>query len=167
MVKGIIMSNKFQPAKCSIWGIMLFAWIGFLPFIGNTTAVQSSQEVNLEEKNVVKFDPSFEESLFGVQDRSKWKIIQTLHVNPASEDADDKGPGTVDKPLKTVVRAVEMVKPGTRVLIYPGLYRESITLQKTETLDQSGTAESPYPLVLLSFYNFVSRIYNITSLLVR
>ncbi len=137
------MSNKSQPAKHSVLGMMLLGWIGLLTFIGDAASAPGGQEVFLEEKNVVAFDPSFEKSLFGVQDRSKWKMTRTLHVNPASKAADDKGPGTADKPLKTVVRAVEMVRPGTRVLIYPGLYRESITLQKAVTLDQSGTAESP------------------------
>ncbi len=137
------MSNTSQRTKCSLWGMMLLAWIGLLVFIGDAAAASGGPEVNLEEKNVVKFDPSFEESLFGVQDPSKWKMTQTLHVNPSSKAADDKGPGTADQPLKTVVRAVEMIKPGTRVLIYPGVYREPITLQKTEAVDPSGTAESP------------------------
>ncbi len=137
------MIKKSQPAKWSNFGMMIFAWIGLLALCGDVAAAQEGQDVNLEEKNVVKFDTSFEKTLFGVQDRSKWKISQTLHVNPASKAADDNGSGTDEKPLKTVARAVEMVKPGTRILIYPGIYRESITLQKTETLDQSGTAESP------------------------
>ena len=123
--------------------LLFVAWIGLLTFTGDAAAAQGGQEGNLEEKNVVKFDPSFEKSLFGVKDASQWNITRTLYVNPASDAADDKGPGTPDKPLKTVVRAIEMVKPGTRVLLYPGVYRESITLQKTKTTDPSGTAESP------------------------
>ncbi len=129
--------------QSTFWATVLFAWIVLLPLAGVAVAGPLNPEGHLQEKDVVKFDPSFEKSLFGVQDPSKWKITRTLHVNPASKAADDKGPGTADKPLKTVAHAIERVKPGTRVLIYPGLYRESIMLQKTEDRDPSGTAESP------------------------
>jgi hypothetical protein len=127
----------------AVLSILFVAWLGSLAFTNVAAAAQEAKETNLEEKNVVKFAPSFENSLFGVKDASQWNITRTLHVNPASGVADDKGPGNAEKPLKTVVRAIELVKPGTRVLIYPGVYRESITLQKTKTIDQSGTAESP------------------------
>jgi hypothetical protein len=117
--------------------------VGLLIFAGVVVAARAKDPGSLEETRVVKFDPSFEKSLWGVQDSQKWRISLTLHVNPASKVADDNGPGTADRPLKTVARAVELAKPGTRVLIYPGVYGESITLQKTEALDQSGTADAP------------------------
>jgi parallel beta-helix repeat protein len=119
---------------------LLCGWVAMLIFAGVASAVEPG---NPDEKNVMKFDPSFEKSLWGVQDSKKWKIAQTLHVNPASKAADDKGPGTAEQPLKTISRAVELAKPGTRVLIHPGVYREGVSLHRSETLDQSGTAEAP------------------------
>ena len=65
-----------------------------------------------------------------------------LFVNLFHADADDANPGTEDRPLKTIAKAAALAvqnnlrNTSTRVVIYPGVYRESISLQsKTKLSD--------------------------------
>ena len=51
--------------------------------------------------------------------------------------ASDDGPGTFEKPWKTLAKAAAQVKPGDKVIISDGVYRESVVLKT------SGTAEQP------------------------
>lgn len=79
-----------------------------------------------------------------------------LFVNLSHPNADDANPGTVDRPLKTIAKTVDLAvqnnlrNTSTRIVIYPGVYRESIVLQsKTKLSDaaiqfeakESGTAK--------------------------
>lgn len=50
----------------------------------------------------------------------------TLFVDGASPDASDRGPGTEARPLRTISRAADLVRPGDAVVIRAGVYRESI-----------------------------------------
>lgn len=58
-------------------------------------------------------------------------------VDVQHPQAADENPGSPDRPLKTVGKAAQLVKPGDTVLVRPGVYRESVRLR------QSGTAEAP------------------------
>jgi hypothetical protein len=51
--------------------------------------------------------------------------------------AADEGPGTADRPLKTIARAAQLAGPGDIVTVRPGVYREAVRLRR------SGTAEAP------------------------
>lgn len=51
---------------------------------------------------------------------------KTYVVNQRHPSASDENPGTNDRPLKTINRAAQLVKAGERVLIYKGIYRETI-----------------------------------------
>ena len=54
------------------------------------------------------------------------EYVETLHVdcrNPAAADSND---GSEGQPFKTIQRAADLAKPGTRVLIHAGLYRECV-----------------------------------------
>ena len=50
----------------------------------------------------------------------------TLHVDTRSPRASDANPGTESLPFKTIGRAAELLRPGQRVLVHPGVYRECI-----------------------------------------
>ena len=63
---AIPLSNNSKPPKRSFGQAMLLAWIGLLPFAVVAVAASGDRGGNLEEKNVVKFDPSFERSLVSV-----------------------------------------------------------------------------------------------------
>ncbi len=54
------------------------------------------------------------------------EYTRTYVVNQRHPDANDDNPGTEDKPLLTINKAAQLVKPGERVLIYSGVYRETI-----------------------------------------
>ncbi len=51
---------------------------------------------------------------------------KTYVVNQRHPAASDANPGTEALPLLTVNKAAQLVKPGARVLIYSGVYREMI-----------------------------------------
>ena len=54
------------------------------------------------------------------------QFSKTYHVDNQAEAADDAGPGTSERPLKTVNRAAQVLQPGERVVIAAGVYRESV-----------------------------------------
>jgi len=57
--------------------------------------------------------------------------------------ANDGNPGTDDRPLKTIVKAVDLAvqnnlrNTGTRIVIYPGVYRETISLRSNTGLSDA------------------------------
>jgi hypothetical protein len=58
-------------------------------------------------------------------------------VAQRNSQASDDGPGTMERPWKTVTRAAEKVAPGDVVIIRDGVYRERVVLKT------SGSAEAP------------------------
>jgi hypothetical protein len=52
---------------------------------------------------------------------------RTLFVDQHSAVASDHGDGSADRPFRTIGRAAEVVAPGERVLVAPGVYREQVT----------------------------------------
>lgn len=59
---------------------------------------------------------------------------RVLYVAPNGHDTN---PGTRNRPFQTIQRAVDIVKPGDRVRVFPGVYREAVTVTR------SGTAARP------------------------
>ena len=59
------------------------------------------------------------------------------HVAVRHPAASDACPGTRDRPWKTLTKAAGVVRPGDRVLIHSGVYREHIVLER------SGSADAP------------------------
>jgi hypothetical protein len=61
----------------------------------------------------------------------QWDIdpgpTRTYYVDQSSPDASDEGDGRADRPFRTIGRAAEVVGPGERVLVAPGVYREQVT----------------------------------------
>lgn len=54
------------------------------------------------------------------------KFSKTYYVDASSFKADDDGPGTKEKPFKTINKAAQVLEPGERVIIAEGVYRESV-----------------------------------------
>ncbi|MDY6802773.1 MAG: right-handed parallel beta-helix repeat-containing protein [Cyanobacteriota bacterium] len=85
-------------------------------------------EVPLVEGSYVKYEP---EKKNPVDENS---VSQNIYVNPAFLKASDNNPGTELLPLKSLLAAANIVNKniqnniGTRVILYPGIYRESIEI---------------------------------------
>jgi hypothetical protein len=54
------------------------------------------------------------------------QFTKTWHVAQRSPDADDRNPGTSERPLRTIQAAANMVGPAQRVLVHAGVYRELV-----------------------------------------
>jgi hypothetical protein len=51
---------------------------------------------------------------------------KTYYVDGQSKNADDKGPGSQERPFRTINAAAQVLQPGERVVIAEGVYRECI-----------------------------------------
>lgn len=51
---------------------------------------------------------------------------RTYHVDPPHPQASDDNPGTEARPLRTINRAAQVLRPGQRVVIHAGTYRERV-----------------------------------------
>ena len=51
-------------------------------------------------------------------------FTRTYYVDNGSTHADDNGPGSKDRPFRTIGRAAQVLQPGERVVIASGTYRE-------------------------------------------
>ncbi|MCE5215725.1 right-handed parallel beta-helix repeat-containing protein, partial [bacterium] len=73
-----------------------------------------------------------------------------LIVDPGHPQSSDSNSGSPESPLKTIARSAELVQPGDRVIIKPGLYRESIPLKRSGAPGApiSFVAETPGTVVI-------------------
>jgi len=53
-------------------------------------------------------------------------FTRTYYVDGNSSRSDDRGPGTSERPFRTIGKAAEVLQPGERVVIAAGTYRECI-----------------------------------------
>ena len=51
---------------------------------------------------------------------------KTYYVDGQAKNADDKGPGTKERPFRTINHAAQVLQPGERVVIAEGVYRECV-----------------------------------------
>ena len=51
---------------------------------------------------------------------------RTYYVDNNSAEAEDNGPGTSDRPFRTINKAAQVLQPGERVVIASGVYRECV-----------------------------------------
>ena len=84
-------------------------------------------------------DTSFLSGMWALKGASMWRTRRTVHVDVQAVNASDTNSGTANAPLKTLGAALKLAQPGTRILLHPGWYPESVTLGKA----QSGTANEP------------------------
>ena len=61
---------------------------------------------------------------FKTWEPSQLHFTKTLYVDQRHPRASNDGPGTCDRPLKTIQRAAQLLRPGERVVIASGVYRE-------------------------------------------
>ena len=54
------------------------------------------------------------------------RFMKTYYVDGQAKNADDAGPGTKERPFKTINHAAQILQPGERVVIAAGVYREFI-----------------------------------------
>lgn len=54
------------------------------------------------------------------------QFTKTYYVDGQAKAADDSGPGTPERPFKTVNHAAQVLQPGERVVIAAGVYRELV-----------------------------------------
>jgi hypothetical protein len=53
-------------------------------------------------------------------------FTKTYYVDGSSNKSDDRGSGSLKRPFRTIGKAAEVLKPGERVVIATGTYRESV-----------------------------------------
>ena len=54
------------------------------------------------------------------------QFSKSYYVDQKSANADDAGPGTRERPFRTIGKAAEVLQPGERVVIGEGIYREVV-----------------------------------------
>ena len=54
------------------------------------------------------------------------QFSKTYYVDGSAASADDNGPGTRERPFRTIGKAAEVLQPGERVVIAEGIYRECV-----------------------------------------
>jgi hypothetical protein len=54
------------------------------------------------------------------------RFTKTYYVDGQAKNADDRGPGTKERPFRTINHAAQVLEPGERVMIAEGVYREEI-----------------------------------------
>ncbi len=54
------------------------------------------------------------------------RFTRTYYVDGSSPRSDDRGPGTHQRPFRTIGKAAEVLQPGERVVIAAGTYRECV-----------------------------------------
>ncbi len=54
------------------------------------------------------------------------RFTKTYYVDGEAKNADDAGPGSQDRPFKTINHAAQVLQPGERVVIAAGVYREFV-----------------------------------------
>ena len=58
---------------------------------------------------------------------------KTYYVDTGSANADDSGPGSSERPFRTISRAAKLLEPGERVVIAAGTYRECVRPERGGT----------------------------------
>src|ERR1019366_6174368 len=58
---------------------------------------------------------------------------KTYYVDNGSGRADDNGPGSSERPFRTISKAAQVLQPGERVVIASGIYRECVRPERGGT----------------------------------
>jgi hypothetical protein len=66
---------------------------------------------------------------------------ETFHVSPEGNDADA---GTLERPWRTIQKALDSLEPGQRVLVHGGIYEEDLVVAR------AGTPEAPITIAAQS-----------------
>lgn len=71
--------------------------------------------------------------------------LQAREIFVDASRGDDSSEGTKDKPFKSLTRAATSLAPGDRVILAPGMYRETALVTGSGTKDQPAVIESADP----------------------
>jgi hypothetical protein len=72
-------------------------------------------------------------------------FTKTYYVDVQAKNADDNGPGTKERPFKTINHAAQVLQPGERVVIAEGVYRELIRPARGGTSPDAIISYEPAP----------------------
>jgi hypothetical protein len=86
----------------------------FFSFLALAATAQAADDARLPDGTAFTF---WEQPL---------KFSKTYFVDGSSPKSDDRGPGTRERPFRTIGRAAELLQPGERVVIAAGTYRECV-----------------------------------------
>ena len=85
----------------------------------------NSENINLRSLNPPIYLPDGTE--FKTWEPPSFNFKRTLYVNTRHPKASDSNDGSRNRPFKTISRAAELAKPGDRIIVSGGIYRERIT----------------------------------------
>ncbi len=112
-----VIKLKLSTLRHSIFKIQSTHWIGLiltcLFFVSTHTTLASNSRL-----------PDGTEFIFWEQPLT---FSKTYYVDANSRKSSDKGPGTLKRPFRTISKAAEVLKPGERVVIASGIYRERVS----------------------------------------
>ena len=118
------MSFRNTSGKCCTTISLLFAVLS-LSVSGCSEAAEPEQVSQEKACEVSEFIPV---KLPDGTDFETWEVplrfSQTYHVAQQHPRASDDNPGTAGAPWRTISKAAEMLKPGERVIVHGGVYRE-------------------------------------------
>lgn len=80
-----------------------------------------------------------ENRLWAISKRPRWQVRKTLYVDGSASAGSDTNAGTKTAPFQTISAALRHVAPGTRIVIAPGTYRETLVLRRKD----GGTPDAP------------------------
>jgi hypothetical protein len=116
--KSVLLLTRLN--KCTMGGVqkvghcrMKTSFLCFLLFLLAGTVAAAS---NSTLPDGTEF-PSWEKALH---------FSKTYYVDGQMKNADDKGPGSKERPFRTINAAAQVLQPGERVVIAEGVYRECI-----------------------------------------
>lgn len=118
------LKKYFSLIACSIFAAIIFS-VKFDFLLTNYQRDSMSFQNNYE---FVKYEPENNNPV------DEDLVSQIIYVNPQNIQASDTNPGTEELPLETFNKAAEIARKnyqnniGTKAIIYPGIYRESLEL---------------------------------------
>jgi len=122
---GILKCQKyFFYIACSILAAIIFT--GILHHI--STSYKRDSQAFPNNYEFVKYEPEKNNPV------NEDLVTKIIYVNPQNIQASDNNPGTENLPLKTLNKAAEIARQnyrsnlGTKAIVYPGIYRESVEL---------------------------------------
>ena len=124
------------------FGASDFDYVNYLDFkdklgilTANATTPYAMAFPNLEKTGPLVFEIPAGAMAGGIMDfwERPLTFSKTYYVDNGSAHADDQGPGSSDRPFRTISRAAQILQPGERVVIASGTYRECVRPERGGT----------------------------------
>jgi len=94
--------------------------------VGITGLLQTSVAMGQTSSGATSTDSNLPDGADYVSWEQPLKFSKTCYVDNNSAKADDNGPGTRERPFRTINKAAQVLQPGERVVIASGIYRECV-----------------------------------------